>query len=351
MNPEELQKNIALYYSRLPKEAQEIFAKMDWLERLKSLTAMYGLTPEQQEILGTETTLILLGVINQEEYEATLRNELGLKPELMDKILLEIKSGILKPIAPQLAVTYQKNNVAEAQIDTDRGGIEEKLDDRFKKLPKNIQDAIGQSNYQTALYDIYKEYKLTIEQVSMLEDSLIEVMLTNISAEEFEREIRNKLRLDDEKTKDLIVAINENIIKRVRQNMAASAPAQIHEDEMKVLDSAGISILEPGKKEPTAPTAQIPIEVKPETKVNPIIEEAKPDLTILELPVGDTATPASASIASPAPQPAPSILKQKFSDTFQIPTVTTQHGESELVIPDRNSYPKGADPYRLPPEE
>ncbi|MES2315145.1 MAG: hypothetical protein V4486_00190 [Patescibacteria group bacterium] len=344
MNPEELQKNIALYYSKLPKEAQEVFAKMDWLERLKSLTAMYGLTGQQQEILGTETTLILLGMINQGEYEATLTNEMGLKPDLIDKILVEINNGILKPIAPQLTATYQKNNVENVPIDTDRGGIEEKLDERFKKLPQNIQNAIGQSNYQTALYDIYKEYKLTIEQVGMLEDTLIEVMLTNISAGEFEREIRNKLRLDDDKTKDLIVAINEKIIKKVRQNMAASAPAQIQDEEMKVLDSAGISIIEPWKKEAPAPSA--PMEVKPAQVVKEV-KEIKPNLSIPELPVGDVPAPTPAAMTAPAP----SILKQKFSDTFQIPTVTTQHGESEPVIPDRNSYPKGTDPYRISPEE
>src|SRR3989344_8522569 len=102
MDPQELQEKIALYYSKLPPEAQAIFSKMEWLETLRTISVRHSLSDAQIQTLGTETTLILLGIIHFNEYEANLEKELGLPKESVVKILGEINEAVLKPIRPQL---------------------------------------------------------------------------------------------------------------------------------------------------------------------------------------------------------------------------------------------------------
>jgi hypothetical protein len=354
MNPQELQKNIALYYSKLPREAQEVFAKMEWLETLKQISAKYNLNQEQQEALGTETTLVLLGIIHLEEYERILRKETTISQESLDKILTEIKSSVINSVLPQITRAFEKNNeVAEEKVPD----LDGKLDERFKKLPQNIQKALEESDYQNSLYSIYKEHKLSIDQMGSLEASLIEIILGNISPERFEGDVKSNLRLTGDEASELVKAVNEKILKRVREKMVGQSKSPtaeinpvrdregsqrpsvsngINNEEMKVLDSAGIQIV----GMPSAPTAPTP---KPVTL-------PKPDLTIPELEAparnADSIAPAGGpTIKDVAPvqptkpsAPAPSILSQKFTDTFKMP-------------PSKTSYDKGADPYRLAPEE
>ncbi len=65
MDKEELQKKIAEYYLKLPKEAQEVFSSMKWLETLKNICEKYSLDENQIKTLGIETSLILLGIVHE----------------------------------------------------------------------------------------------------------------------------------------------------------------------------------------------------------------------------------------------------------------------------------------------
>jgi len=110
MDKEELQKNIALYYSKLPPNVQQIFATFKWVDELQKISSKYGLSQEQISTLGTETTLALLGVIHLVEYEELLEKELGLPKPDLEKMLTEIDDAILRPIRSQLSEQFHKNN-------------------------------------------------------------------------------------------------------------------------------------------------------------------------------------------------------------------------------------------------
>ena len=82
MNQEELQKKIREYYAKLTPKAQEVFASLSWLETLKKIAGRHNLNEDQIQILGTETTLVLLGIISRDEYEKILNEELKLEIQL-----------------------------------------------------------------------------------------------------------------------------------------------------------------------------------------------------------------------------------------------------------------------------
>ena len=155
MNKEELQQKIAEYYGKLPKEAQIVFSSMTWMETLKDIGVKYSLNNNQIETLGTETTLVLLGIIHIEEYQKILEKELGLEKEITEKIIIEIDENILKTIKSQLAETFESNAISLAEKAQD-------FDPRFMSMPKEVEEAIAKSGWKEKLYEIAGKYKLTV---------------------------------------------------------------------------------------------------------------------------------------------------------------------------------------------
>src|SRR3989344_1405333 len=216
MDQKELQKQIALFYSRLPPNAQALFSSMEWLETLKKISQKYKLTDEQIETLGTETTLALLGIIHLVEYEEALTNELRLPRNLMDKMMLEIEETIIKTIRPQLVEAFEANKNAEAGESPD---IESKLDERFERLPKETQNIVLESKYRTILYNIARSYNLNVEQTGILESAATSLVTGAIRPEEFENSLNKNLRLPSETIKKIVSEISEKIFKKIREEL------------------------------------------------------------------------------------------------------------------------------------
>ena len=217
MNNEQLQQNIAKYYEKLPVGLQEFFSGMKWMETLKNISTKYSLKEEQISTLGTETTLLLLAIINTEDYVKTIDTELKTPKEVTDAIFNEISELILKDIYEELENTFLKNS--KDLLDEKYGG-DKKLDDRFVSLPKEVQMAINESNYQPTLYSIAEKYKLNIEQMGILEEVTTKVMLNIIHPDKYEEELLSKLTtLNREDVINLEKDVNENILKTIRESL------------------------------------------------------------------------------------------------------------------------------------
>jgi hypothetical protein len=126
MNEEELQKNIVLYYSKLSKRAQEYFSSMTWLEILAGIALRYFLNDWQKEELGTETTLILLGIIDKNEYRENLERELALSEDSFNSIFKEVEEKILKPVMEDLEQALKINT-----LEAETAVKEQLLENRF----------------------------------------------------------------------------------------------------------------------------------------------------------------------------------------------------------------------------
>jgi hypothetical protein len=109
MDQAQLQQKIAEYYEKLPPLIQAAFSGMTWIESLKEMSILYDLNSEQESTLGTETTLVLLGIIPLEEYESNLTKELKINKELEEKLMKDIKDKIIEQIRPQLINAYDEN--------------------------------------------------------------------------------------------------------------------------------------------------------------------------------------------------------------------------------------------------
>ncbi len=334
MDKEELQQKIAEYYSKLPVEAQEVFSSMQWLETLRVISIKYELNDKQIETLSTETTLLLLGILSSAEYKDIIENELNISKDSLDKILEEINDSILKEILPKLEETFYQNN----QEDEKGSPVEQKLDDRFSKLPEETQNAIKLSGYEASLYEISKKYNLTVSQMDILGKSVTNVLSGTVSSEEFPNSIKY-LNLPTEKFTTIINDINEKIFIKIRETLIGNTEKQ------KVFKEIEQPIKIESREELLKSIENPELIVK---KTAPVILDAKNEIASGE----------KLEIEAPAEMPVkikeevPSILSKKLSESFQIPMVQTDHSLKNIQPSSQNNTVLKAkvDPYREIPE-
>jgi hypothetical protein len=130
------------------------------------------------------------------------------------KMITEINTTVLGSIRPQLTNTFQKNaiDIAEEKY----GGVQ-KLDERFLKLPKEVQFAISESGYQKALYAIAAKHKLSINEMGALEEATTKVMLSIIHPDKYESELQSSIAKPKEEISEIANEVNEDILKNIRE--------------------------------------------------------------------------------------------------------------------------------------
>jgi hypothetical protein len=346
MNKEELQKNIALYYSKLPKEAQEAFASQKWLEDLRIISLKYSLNGEQIETLATETMLVLLGIISSGEYESVVKTELKLGESTTSSIMEEINSKVLGALKPKLNEAFEANIAPASEEEAKRREV---LDERFSKLSPEIQDAISASNYHDTLYKLASEAGLKVADMAVLESITTDTILGITLPDKFEARVKSSLPIEKEKLTALVNLINDQILRQIRNKMmeqtspikstntpvdiSKTPETQIKKSEEFVLNRAGI-------------------------KIENSALERKPDMSVPEL--GSGKVEAAKYAADPAAMPIkanPPAMKidQKFINSVKIPAVKTEHTIDNLTKGIKNidsvvgKTPK-IDPYREIPE-
>lgn len=244
MDQTQLQQKIAEYFAKLPADAQAMFSSMNWMKTLENISTKYNFTAEQVQSIGTETTLLLLGIIHPDEYTNFLQTDLGLPEDIQGQLMSEVNMSILNKWRTTLAQTYNQN--ADEVAEKEYGGAE-KLNSIFANLPKEVQDAIANSNYQKELYMIANEEKLSIEQMGKLESATNKVILGMESPDNYEKTIEAELGLAPDKALELSSKINTRVLMSIRNAMkgqAISKPQSVP--------------VAPVRKEPEVPEPTIP---------------------------------------------------------------------------------------------
>lgn len=375
MNQEELQKTIAEYYQKLPQGAQRVFAEMKWLADLRAISQKYSLSEEQIQTLGTETTLVLLGVIRLDEYEEMLSKEIAIGRDKIDQLTAEIDEKILRNIRGDLNNSYS-NNLAdilekEAQKENNNAGaenqnnpvnkiavkIESKMNPKFSSLPANVLEAVKNSNYQDELYKISEDNDLSIEQMGQLEEAIAESFLGEIQPTEFGKVIKSRLNLADEKVNLLVNQINEKILKQVRKTIMGEnsvttkteSPIEINASEKSVMQNAGFTLTPQAEnkirafntndyKESYMQNAGIAVEKEK------IVEPKK------EMPENSTDIMQKAGISVVDMPKNTNIFAQKLGSEVKTNTKETDHSLRNLSNQNNSAQKINTDPYRTPIE-
>jgi hypothetical protein len=213
MDKTQLQQKISEYFAKLPKDAQDIFSSMKWVDSVSEVATKYNLTDKQKEDLATETSLALLGIIHLDQYEESMINEIGIKKETADMIITELDKSIFSPIRSSLSNAFADNI---EKIAEEKYGNIEKLDERFANLAPEVREAILNSQYQKNLYTIAGKYSLKMDEMGTLDEVTTKVMLGIISNEEYGTELSKNIKIPEDKMLALVSDVNDMVFKNIR---------------------------------------------------------------------------------------------------------------------------------------
>ncbi len=314
MNQQELQEKIALYYSRLAPEAQKVFSDMTWLETLREISEKYKLNEDQIQTLGTETMLVLLGIIGLNEYEKNLTTEIKIPKYSLDEMVVKIDDLILKDIRPQLIQAYENNNQPEEE------SSETKNEAGF--------------DYDDELYKISQENGLTVAQMDILSNSISGLMNGEMPSYKFAESLGG-LNLEKDKLEKLIGEINEKILVEVRkERMPSYVEMKEAENEENQIDLNNIDDIGIKNKEEIKSVEELEKTPELEAPTEEEIKESKGKEEVKKETKSETADMHS-------------ILMQKLSSSFKMPKVETEHTLGNLSKSAEMPAEKPAvDPYR-----
>ncbi len=384
MDQTELQQKIAESYDKLPPKAQIAFSSMQWLEDLKKIIEKYNLNESQEQTLGTETMLVLLGVINLDEYEKFLEKELAVPKESFDKIIKEISDSILETIRPELIKAFE-GTVEEVKVKEVKN-VEEKvknfklsteeLQKRFGEQSEGLKQAIVRSDISSIVLELQKKHSLSIEQAGALETEIYKITLGIYPPEQFVDFLKLKMNILEDKAEEIAKEVNEMLLKRIREDLKIGSVDEDVDDtsletmkeedgiagsesveDSSVLKSAGIEMI--SEEKPKIDTGEN--YATKENREDMIQKMENPDLIVKE-PIKIK--------TEEKPKIVPDISSMKFADTFKMPVEKTEYtlgnmskdyqksdkiiSGPEIMSPeprsdDRPKLPK-TDPYRMPVE-
>lgn len=104
-------------------------------------------------------------------------------------------------------------------MDQDEKELSEKIQARFKVLPKVVQDAITSADVQKRLRELAETHKLHIDQWQALENEVMFTLLGFQAAEELEGNIKDDVGVPDEVAKSLTVDISKIVFEPIRAEL------------------------------------------------------------------------------------------------------------------------------------
>ena len=170
--------------------------------------------PEQLENLETETELLLCGLVSTIDYPKELEARMKIPKAEVASLLEEMDKLVFKKIQEELEKRIDGKEGGNNMLSRSKPLI---LDPRFVGLPKDTQEAIALSGWKEILYGIVKEYKVTVDKMGLLEEITTKRLLGIIPVDQYDNEISSKVGLPEDKTKELVIEINEKIFKNIKE--------------------------------------------------------------------------------------------------------------------------------------
>lgn len=201
MYKDNLQLDILQARANLPQKTKKAIDAVNWREVIKRMGTKYS--PEQLKILEKKTELLLCGLLKTDDYPKELGLEMNISKEKTISLLTEMDILVFQKIQKELEKEIDKTDLTTTK------------DPIFSDLPKNIEEAISKSNWKEKTYNIAEKYKLTIEQMGILEDLTIKVMKNEIRPTDYKSRLQNKINIPNESLVNLVEDINQSVLKDI----------------------------------------------------------------------------------------------------------------------------------------
>ncbi|MEK7596369.1 MAG: hypothetical protein AAB564_02385 [Patescibacteria group bacterium] len=168
----------------------------------------------------------------------------------------------------------------------------EELEEKYKHLPPEIEEAIFNVGLDKTLEEIGKKYKLRIDQLGILANETRLVMLGLTHPKDFINNLAERLELNEETAKNIAQEINQRIFHEIREelkkmhsiNEAADSKLKTLNQKFKIQDLKKkliepTRVIEPPPTEPAEkpkiPATPFEYKLKNEEAVRAPLEEIK----------------------------------------------------------------------------
>lgn len=195
-------------------------------------------------------------------------------------------------------------------MDQDEKELNEKIQSRFKVLPKVVRDAITSADVQKRMRELAETHKLHLDQWQSLENEVMLTLLGFQASEELEENLKDGVGASDETAKALAGDISKIVFEPIRQELER----QLEHPEAKAAEVSGV-----------------------ETARNQAIASELP-ASSFELPGKDqSAAPAVAPATPPPEGPTTKVARAPISEAYKAGEASSQRRSIE------------DDPYREAP--
>ncbi len=201
MYKDNLQLDILQARANLPAKTKKAIDAVGWREIINRMNKKYS--PEQLKILEKKTELLLCGLLKTDDYPKELGLEMNISKENIISLITEMDILIFQKIQKEL-----EREIDKADLKTERDPV-------FSGLPQNIQEAISKSNWKEKIYNIAEKYKLTIEQMGILDELTVKVMKNEVKPADYKNRLQSKINIPNESLVNLINDINQGVLKDI----------------------------------------------------------------------------------------------------------------------------------------
>ncbi|MEK7650789.1 MAG: hypothetical protein AAB364_02905 [Patescibacteria group bacterium] len=199
---QELSKN----WHKLPKMLQDFILDGDWEDNLDTICKRHQLSEEQSYALKVETSLVLFGLEAPTDFAANVQ---GTLPNIETSgVIANVQEEIFKNVKEQLTELNSKLDQEDQMVN-----------ERIKKLPPELQQAISSNDSERIVQEIGKKYGLHIDQVGELDNEVWQVMLGVKTSANFVVSIMERLKVDGQTAENIAREANEKIFLKIRESL------------------------------------------------------------------------------------------------------------------------------------
>ena len=198
--------------------------------------------------------------------------------------------------------------------------LNEQLQERFRQLPKAVQNAITSADVEKRLRSLADTHKLHVDQWQLLENNVMLTLLGFQPMDELADNIKGDIGISEEQAQEMASAISKTVFEPIRQELER----ELEHPQAKAQEVSGVDSL---RTNTLAEEERAGAPVQPSTATTPVA------------PTIPSAPPASSTQAATPPAPAPTqkAIRMPASGAYK-------PGEASTTRKDVHD-----DPYREPP--
>ena len=175
MDPE-TEKIIKKQLEILPEEVKKVFVDPKIDEQISEVGKNFNFDDEKIGILQMETTLLMLGLTNPDEYPNELKSRLGIENQTINNIVEKIKIVISPKIIEKLKEIYKKTENEQLE---EKNKFSEKTKGEMALLPKGKQEVINSLNWEKTIEEIGKNHNLLEDEIEVLKEEVKLILVNN----------------------------------------------------------------------------------------------------------------------------------------------------------------------------